>query len=56
MYHSWKKFEFAKVGFEERGKLEYPEKDLSKQGREPILGFHMTSPKFKLRNYMYRFF
>ena len=28
-------WEFASVGFKERGKPEYPEKNLSKQGREP---------------------
>ena len=27
--------EFGSVGFEERGKPEYPEKNLSEQGREP---------------------
>ena len=28
-------FEFGNFGFEERGKAEYPEKNLSEQGREP---------------------
>jgi len=28
-------FELGNVGFEERGKLEYPEKNLSEQRREP---------------------
>jgi len=33
--HSQIELEFGNVGFEERGKPEYPEKNLSEQSREP---------------------
>ena len=37
--------EFGNIGFEERGKAEYPEKNLSEQGREPTTNSpsHMAS-------------
>ena len=37
--------EFGSVGFEERGKPEYPEKNLSEQEREP------TTTNFQVKKY-----
>jgi len=39
--------EFGSIGFEERGKPEYPEKNLSEQGRKPTNPHMASTPGFE---------